>query len=72
MRKLTYNQKKKIIETLLTAIFTCAAIAFGFSSCKAWRTICTTASYTQVTDSSKVTSTIQTKTTEEYQGARKQ
>ena len=71
MKHLTYEQKKKIAETLVTALLTCAAIAFGFTSCKAWRTICTTATYTQVTDTSKVTSTIQTKTVEEYQGVKK-
>jgi hypothetical protein len=71
MKHLTYEQKKKIAETLVTALLTCAAIAFGFTSCKAWRTISTTATYTQVTDTSKVTSTIQTKTVEEYQGVKK-
>ena len=34
MKHLTYEQKKKIAETLVTALLTCAAIAFGFTSCK--------------------------------------
>lgn len=71
MKPLSYEQKKKIVETIVTALMTCAAIAFGFTSCKAWRTISTTATYTQLTDSSKVTSTIQTKTIEEYTGVKK-
>ena len=42
-------------------------------SCKAWRTITTTSSYVNQTDSAtnKVTTTIQTKTVEEYQGHKK-
>ena len=47
------------------------AIAVGLTSCKAWRTISTTSTYTQVGDSSKVTTTISTKTVEEYQGVKK-
>lgn len=48
-----------------------SAFAVGVCSCKAWRTISTTATYTQVTDSAKVATTIATKTVEEYQGVRK-
>lgn len=47
----------------------CVAVSFG--SCKAWRTISTTATYTQVGDSTKTTTTITTKTVEEYQGVKK-
>ena len=47
------------------------SVAIGFGSCKAWRTISTTATYTQATDTSKVSTTIVTKTVEEYQGAKK-
>ena len=47
------------------------AVAMGMTSCKAWRTISTTSTYTQVGDSSKVTTTISSKTVEEYQGVRK-
>ena len=47
------------------------AVAMGMTSCKAWRTISTTSTYTQVGDSSKVTTTISTKTVEEYQGVKK-
>ncbi|MBQ2540106.1 MAG: hypothetical protein II551_00500 [Paludibacteraceae bacterium] len=48
------------------------AVALGMTSCKAWRTITTTATYTQVQDSTKLTTTISTKTVEEYTGKRKQ
>lgn len=48
-----------------------ACIAVSFGSCKAWRTISTTATYTQATDTSKVTTSIVTKTVEEYQGVKK-
>ena len=45
-----------------------SAITVGVCSCKAWRTVTTTASCVQVNDSSKVSTTIQTKTLEEYTG----
>ena len=61
----------KIIKTIVLALLTCYAIALGMTSCKAWRTLSTTATYTQLGDSSKVTTTISTKTIEEYQGVRK-
>jgi hypothetical protein len=40
------------------------------TSCKAWRTISTTATYTQACDSTKTTTTITSKTTEEYTGVK--
>ena len=46
-------------------------VAVGMTSCKAWRTISTTATYTQVGDSTKTTTTIVTKTQEEYTGVKK-
>ena len=46
-------------------------VCMGLTSCKAWRTISSTATYTQVNDTAKVTTTISTKTIEEYQGVRK-
>ena len=61
----------KIIETIVLALLTCCAVALGMTSCKAWRTISTTATYTQIGDSSKVTTTISTKTVEEYTGVKK-
>lgn len=61
----------KIIETIVIALLTCCAIALGMTSCKAWRTISTTSTYTQVGDSSKVTTTISSKTVEEYTGVKK-
>ena len=58
---------KKICIMLLLG-----AVAMGsMTSCKAWRTISTTSTYTQVGDSSKVTTTISSKTVEEYTGVKK-
>ena len=65
------QQLYKIIETIVLALLTCCAVALGMTSCKAWRTISTTATYTQVGDSTKSTTTISTKTVEEYTGVKK-
>ena len=56
---------------LLLAVMVCVAISVGMTSCKAWRTISTTATYTQVGDSAKTTTTISSKTVEEYTGVKK-
>ena len=50
-----------------------AAVAVSNQSCKAWRTIATSATYVQQNDSAKAqtTTTISTKTVEEYQGVKK-
>ena len=58
-------------RTLLLVALISVAICAGLTSCKAWRTISTTATYTQVGDSTKTTTTITTKTVEEYQGVKK-
>ena len=47
------------------------AIAIGVCSCKAWRTISTSATCVQQNDTSKTTTTISTKTVEEYTGVKK-
>ncbi len=47
------------------------AVTIGVCSCKAWRTISTTATYVQSNDSTKSSATITTKTVEEYQGVKK-
>ena len=60
---------KKFI--LLSAMLISMAVCAGMTSCKAWRTISTTATYTQVGDSTKTTTTISSKTVEEYQGVKK-
>ena len=65
------QQIYKIIETIVLALLTCCAVALGMTSCKAWRTISTTSSYVQQNDSTKTTTTISTKTVEEYVGAKK-
>ena len=56
---------------LLLAVMVCVAISVGMTSCKAWRTISTTATYTQIGDSTKTTTTISSKTVEEYTGVKK-
>jgi chitodextrinase len=58
---------KKLLFISVVAV----SLAFGMTSCKAWRTISTTATYTQACDSTKTTTTITSKTTEEYTGVKK-
>ena len=65
------QQIYKIVETIVLALLTCCAVVLGMTSCKAWRTITTTATYTQVGDSTKSTTTITTKNVEEYTGVKK-
>ena len=54
-------------------LMTLVAVAVSNQSCKAWRTIATSATYVQQNDSTKAqtTTTISTKTVEEYQGVKK-
>ena len=61
--------KKKFLLMLLILF----SVVIGVCSCKAWRTISTSATYVQQNDSaqSKTTTTISTKTVEEYQGVKK-
>ena len=64
----------KAMKRLSFAIALCllmALVTLGVTACKATRTVTTTATYTEVTDSSKVTTTINTKTVEDYQGIKK-
>ena len=76
------QQIYKIIETIVLALLTCCAVALGMTSCKVWRTISTTATYTKtspqplsqgegVTGDGNEVVTITTKTVEEYQGVKK-
>ena len=60
---------KELLFVLVALIS--VAVCVGMTSCKAWRTISTSATYTQVGDSTKTTTTITTKTVEEYQGVKK-
>ena len=53
------------------AMLICVVVSASMTSCKAWRTISTTATYTQATDSTKTTTTITSKTVEEYTGVKK-
>ena len=65
--------KSKSWTVILLSAVIMAAVAIGVCSCKAWRTISTTATYVQQDDSTqtKTTTTISTKTVEEYQGKKK-
>jgi uncharacterized protein YxeA len=58
---------KHLVRCLLIVI----AMSLALTSCKAWRTVTTSATYIQQNDSVKSTTTIQTKTQEEYTGVRK-
>ena len=66
-----YKSKSWTVILLSTVIM--AAVLIGVCSCKAWRTITTTATCVQQDDSTqtKTTTTISTKTVEEYQGKKK-
>ena len=63
--------RSKSWKVVLFSALILAAILCGVCSCKAWRTVSTTATYVQTNDSAKVTQTITTKTVEEYQGVKK-
>ena len=58
---------KKLLFVLVVAV----SVGVGMTSCKAWRTISTTATYTQVGDSTKTTPVYSSKTVEEYTGVKK-
>ena len=62
------EQIYKIVATIVTAILTCLAIAFGLSSCNVTRTITTQSQYYQRGDT---TCTIVTKTVESYDASKK-
>ena len=64
---------KKIcsLRRILFGILIALCVGIGVCSCKAWRTISTTATYVQSNDSTKSSATITTKTVEEYQGVKK-
>ena len=62
---------KKHLSKLLILALVLSAFAVGVCSCKAWRTISTSATYVQQNDTAKTTTTIQTKTVEEYTGVKK-
>ena len=65
--------KKFTLKSLMLFVVVLSGVTIGVCSCKAWRTITTTATYVQQNDSTqtKTTTTISTKTVEEYQGKKK-
>ena len=58
-------------KSLILFVVVLSAVTVGVCSCKAWRTVTTSATYVQQSDSTKATATITTKTSEEYVGVRK-
>ena len=67
------NRYSLLLGRVGVGLFILSAVLIGVCSCKAWRTITTTATYVQQNDSTqtKTTTTISTKTVEEYQGVKK-
>ena len=65
------NRYSLLLGRVGVGLLILSAVTIGVCSCKAWRTITTTATYVQQNDSTKTTSTISTKTVEEYQGVKK-
>lgn len=63
--------QRKRSNKLLAVLTALAVVALCATSCKAWRTITTSATYVQQSDSAKTSTTISTKTSEEYVGIRK-
>ena len=62
---------KKHLSRFALSLMVLSAFACGVSSCKAWRTITTTSTYSAANDSTKTAISIQTKTVEEYQGTKR-
>ena len=62
---------KSHLKSLILFVVVLSAVTVGVCSCKAWRTVTTSATYVQQNDSTKATATITTKTVEEYTGVRK-
>ena len=56
---------------LILGVLGMFVMAIALPGCSAWRTITTTATCTQSTDSTQSTTTIVTKTVEEYTGIKK-
>ena len=61
---------KKFLSVSLM-ILALTAVTVCNQSCKAWRTITTTSTYSAANDSTKTAISIQTKTTEEYVGTKR-
>ncbi len=62
--------RKLLFVSLMTMAL--SAVTVCNQSCKAWRTVSTSATYVQQTDSTgRNSATISTKTVEEYQGVKK-
>ena len=64
-------KKRLSFKSAILLILVLSAFTVGVCSCKAWRTVTTSATYVQQNDTAKTTTTIQTKTVEEYTGVKK-
>jgi hypothetical protein len=65
---MTYRPKQIMKKVIIMTII---AVGICMTGCKAWRTVTTTATYIEQNDSVKSTTTIQTKTQEEYTGVKR-
>ena len=61
--------KQRLLCRILFGVLIATSLAL--TGCKAWRTVTTSATYIQQNDSVKSTTTIQTKTQEEYTGVKR-
>ena len=72
MYSLKFRRRIRNSLCLLLIILAMALVAVGMSSCKAWRTYSTTATYSVTPDKSgNPVTTIKTSTVEEYTGVKK-
>ena len=61
----------KKLTLMCAMILALTAVAVANQSCRAWRTVTTTSTYTSRNDSAQTSISIQTKTVEDYQGKKK-
>ena len=71
MKHFTSKSPKALLLSMLLMALVLIGAACCLPACKAWRTVTTTATCVQSADSTKVNTTITTKTSEEYVGIRK-
>ena len=61
----------KKLTLMCAMLLALTAVAVSNQSCRAWRTVTTTSTYTSRNDSAQTSISIQTKTVEDYQGKKK-
>ena len=67
--KIVTNQSPSLLGRVGVGLLMLFALALP--SCRAWRTVTTTSTYTSRNDSAQTSISIQTKTVEDYQGKKK-